>query len=165
MNPLLIGSILFAIGGVVDALIGVFTWVFVRAGSLPPDDTFLLNPRADRVLFGGSPQQILAADPAVSLLYRLSIDLIGGLLFAFGLMQVAIAWFALREGHAWALWTLVAADLVFITGWALVISRYVGTTAPLVGGTILPPNLLVPAVLLIPATVLAYVGLQQPGGS
>ncbi|MDP9266039.1 MAG: hypothetical protein M3O91_08005 [Chloroflexota bacterium] len=37
-----------------------------------------------------------------------------------------MAWFALRQGHSWALWALVAADCVFIGGWGLVFSRYAG---------------------------------------
>ena len=161
MNPLFLASVLFALGGVVDALIGAATWIVTRTTAIPPEETMLLNPGADRALFGDSPQTLLAHDASLALLYRLTFDLIGGLLFAFGIMQVAIAWFALREGQAWALGALVIADLVFVGGWALVISRYAGAGAPIIGGTILPPNLLVPLVLLLPAAILAYVGLQS----
>jgi hypothetical protein len=160
LNPLFVGSVLFAIGGIVDALIGAATWVVTRVGAVPPEDTLLLNPAADRAMFGDSPQTLLANDASLALLYRLTFDLIGGLLFAFGILQVAIAWFALREGQAWALWALVIGDLAFVAGWALVINRYAGAAAPIIGGTILPPNLLVPLVLLLPAAVFAYVGLQ-----
>ena len=161
MNALQIGSLLFVIGGVFDALIGALTPIVTRISPQPPDNTFLANPRADLALFGGSPQQLLAENPALALLYRLTFDLIGTLLLVFGLLQAAVAWFALRQGHAWALTVLVGVDLLFIGGWALVFSRYVSAGVPVIGGTLLPPNLLVPAVLLIPATVLALIGLRE----
>jgi hypothetical protein len=165
VNALLVGSILFAVGGVIDALIGALTWVFTRVGDPPPDNTFVLNPRADLVLFGDTPRQLAASDQTVAVLYHLTFDLIGGLLFAFGVLQTSVAWFALRQGQAWALWVLVVADLIFIAGWGLVISRYAAAGAPLIGGTVLPPNLFVPLVLLIPAAVLAYIGLQSPASA
>ncbi len=79
-------------------------------------------------------------------------------------MQVSVAWFALRQGQAWAWWVLVASDLIFIAGWGLVFSRNVAAGAPIIGGTILPLNLLLPAALLIPAAILGWVGLQSGSG-
>lgn len=152
-----IGSVLFLVGGVFDALIGALTPFVTRMRPLPAD-SFLQNPEADRILYGQSPQALLANDAALAMMYRQTFDLIGGLLLAFGLLQAGIAWFALREGHAWALWALVAADLVFIAGWGLVYAPYFqrGITLPVIG---IPPNLLVPAALLIPAAILSAVGL------
>jgi hypothetical protein len=120
----------------------------------------MLDPRADLALFGRLPQQLLAESPALALLYRLTVDLIGTLLFVFGLLQAAVAWFALRQGQPWALPVLVGIDLLFVAGWALVLSRYVREGVP-IRGTSLPPNLLVPALLLIPATAFALIGLRE----
>jgi hypothetical protein len=41
---------------------------------------------------------LLADNPAMAQLYRQTFDLIGTLLLVFGLLQVALAWFALRQG-------------------------------------------------------------------
>ena len=160
MNALQIGSILFAIGGLFDAMIGALTPFVTRMRPLP-QDSFLQNPEADRILFGRSPQALLSEDAPLAMLYRTTFDLIGALLLIFGLLQAGIAWFALRQGHAWALWLLVAVDLLFIAGWGLIYTQYFqrGISLAAIG---IPPNLLVPAALLIPATVLALVGLQQP---
>jgi hypothetical protein len=54
---------------------------------------------------------------------------------AFGVMQLAVAWFGLREGHAWALWTLVVGDLVALPYWAAMIRTYIRHGAPLGAGT------------------------------
>jgi hypothetical protein len=155
-----VGAVLFLVGGVVDALIGALTPIVTRI-SMAADDTFLANPAADRSLYGESPQALIGQNAPLALLYRQTFDLIGALLFVFGLLQAAIAWFALREGHTWALWALVIADLGFIGGWGLVFAPYVRAGIPILGGTILPPNLLVPLVLLVPATICAFIGLRQ----
>ena len=159
MSALQIGSILFVIGGLFDALIGALTPFVTRMRPLPAD-SFLQNPGADLILFGRSPQLLLSEDAPLATLYRTTFDLIGALLLIFGLLQAGVAWFALREGHAWALWLLIAVDVLFITGWGLVYSQYFarGIGLATIG---IPPNLLVPAALLIPGTVFAVVGLQQ----
>ncbi len=159
MSALQIGSILFAIGGLFDAFIGVLTPFVTRMRPLPAD-SFLQNAEADRILFGGSAQALLSGDAPLAMLYRTTFDLIGALLLIFGLLQAGIAWFALRQGQTWALWLLVAVDVVFIAGWGLVYSQYFGRGIGL-ATTGIPPNLLVPAVLLIPGTVLAIIGLHQ----
>ncbi|HEY3084059.1 MAG TPA: hypothetical protein VGK28_01245 [Candidatus Dormibacteraeota bacterium] len=160
MSALQIASILFAVGGLFDALIGALTPLVTRMRPLPVD-AFLQNAQADRVLFGRSARALLSEDAALAMLYRTTFDLIGALLLVFGLLQAGVAWFALREGHAWALWLLVAVDLLFIAGWGLVYSQYFQRGMGL-GAIGVPPNLLVPLVLLIPATLLAIVGLYQP---
>ena len=159
MNALQIGSLLFAIGGLFDALIGALTPFVTRMRPLPAD-SFLQNAAADLILYGRSPQALLSDDAPLAMLYRTTFDLIGALLLIFGLLQAGVAWFALRHGQAWALWLLVVVDILFIAGWALVYWQYFsrGIGLATIG---IPPNLLVPAVLLIPATVLGVIGLQQ----
>jgi len=150
---------LFILGGVVDALIGILTPFVTRRTPLPLD-AFLQNPGADRQLFGESPQRLLATDAPLAMLYRTTFDLIGMLLLVFGVLQVAVAWFALRAGHGWALGALVVADVLFIAGWGLVYSQYLRRDIAF-GDIGVPPNLLIPAVLLIPAAVLGFLGLRQ----
>jgi hypothetical protein len=161
VSALQIGALLFVIGGVFDALIGALTPIVTRISPQPPQNTFMLDSRSDLALFGRLPQALVAESPALAMLYRLTFDLIGTLLLVFGLLQAAVAWFALRQGQAWALFLLVGIDLLFVAGWALVFSTYVRAGVP-VSGTSLPPNLLVPALLLIPATAFAIIGLRQP---
>ena len=160
MNTLLnVSAGLFILGGIVDALIGALTPFVTRRVPLPLD-SFLQNPGADRELFGHSPQQLLATDAPLAMLYRMTFDLIGMLLLVFGVLQVAVAWFALRAGHAWALAVLVVVDLLFIAGWGLVYSQYFRRDIALADIGV-PPNLLAPAALLIPAAVLGLLGLRQ----
>ncbi len=68
-----------------------------------PLDESLMVPDSDRALFGDSPQHLLDTSPAIAHLQRLTFDLIGMMLLAFGVSQMAIAWFALRHGQWWGL--------------------------------------------------------------
>lgn len=151
---------LFILGGFVDILIGAATPIVTRVGGLLPSNTFWMTRAADEVLFGHAPSQIILDQPAAGLLYRLAIDLIGGLILVFGVFQVALAWFALRRGEWWALWALVVGDLLFVYAWSWVVQVYIKRGAPLTFFS-LPPNLWIPAILLIPAAVSSFLGLRS----
>jgi hypothetical protein len=155
---LTIGSILFALGGLFDALIGLATPFVTRLRPLPLD-ALLVSHDADVALLGDSPQHLLDTIPALAAFYRLALDWIGGLLVVFGVAVAAIAWFALRQGQWWGLWCVVGLDLVFFATWALIYSTYLRSAAP-VTLTTAPPNLVVPALLFVPAFVAPFVGLR-----
>ena len=152
-----IGSILFVIGGLFDALIGAATPIVTRAAR---PNIFMLSARSDLALFGGNAGDLLHESTTLALLYRLTFDLIGTLLLVFGLLVAALAWFGLRHGEWWALWTLVGVEVIFIAGWIVVLSPYFQRGIP-IHLAALPPNLLVPAILLIPAGLLSAIGLAQ----
>jgi len=120
----------------------------------------MLSAQSDLALFGRNPGDLLHESTSLALLYRLTFDLIGTLLFVFGLLVAALAWFGLRHGEWWALWTLVGVKVIFIAGWIVVLSPYIQRSIP-IHLAALPPNLLVPAILLIPAGLLSAIGLAQ----
>jgi len=152
-----IGSILFVIGGLFDALIGAATPIVTR---VTRPNIFMLSAQSDLALFGTSPGDLLHQSTSLALLYRLAFDLIGTLLLVFGLLVAALAWFGLRHGEWWALWTLVGVEVIFIAGWRVVLSPNIQRGIP-IHLAALPPNLLVPAILLIPAGLLSAIGLAQ----
>ena len=106
-----IGSILFVIGGLFDALIGAATPIVTRATR---PNIFMLSAQSDLALFGRNAGDLLHESTSLALLYRLTFDLIGTLLLVFGLLVAALAWFGLRHGEWWALWTLVGVEVIFI---------------------------------------------------
>jgi hypothetical protein len=152
-----IGSILFLIGGLFDALIGAATPIVTRTTR---PNILMLSAQSDLALFGRNPGDLLHESTAVALLYRLTFDLIGTLLLVFGLLVAALAWFGLRHREWWALWTLVGVEVIFMAGWIVVLSQYIQRGIP-IHIWALPPNLLVPAILLIPAGLLSAIGLAQ----
>ena len=137
---------------------GRFTESWIRCVTRP--NIFMLSAQSDLALFGTSPGDLLHQSTSLALLYRLAFDLIGTLLLVFGLLVAALAWFGLRHGEWWALWTLVGVEVIFIAGWRVVLSPNIQRGIP-IHLAALPPNLLVPAILLIPAGLLSAIGLAQ----
>ena len=80
-----------------------------------------------------------------------SLDLMTMLWLGFGLFQLGVVWFGLREGQAWALGIVVAADLAQLAGWSLYGVQTRDWGAPLFWYDV---------VLLVPAAVLGWIGLR-----
>jgi len=79
------------------------------------------------------------------------VDLLSMLWLAFGLFQLSIVWFGLREGQRWALFVLAAADLVQLVGWVFYGIQSRDWYAPL---------FLYAAVFVVPAILLGWIGLR-----
>ena len=80
-----------------------------------------------------------------------SLDLMTMLWLGFGLFQLCVAWFGLREGQTWAFVALIAADIAQLVGWLLYGLQTHDLTAPLFWYNV---------IFLIPAVVLGWVGLR-----
>ena len=79
------------------------------------------------------------------------VDLGCALWLAFGIFQLGVVWFGLRQGQTWAWWTVVAADLAQLIGWVLYAVQSGDRGAPL---------FLYALVFILPATVLGWLGLH-----
>jgi hypothetical protein len=117
-----------------------------------------ISPRADTVLFGAAPIELLT-DPVLSRLRSLLLIALGGILVAAGILVLAMALFALRDGQRWAVIALAIAGVAVLPFWVLVFRPYVAAGASLSLGDI-PPFMWVPATLLVPAAVLGWIGTR-----
>jgi len=79
------------------------------------------------------------------------LDLMTMLWLGFGLFQIGIVWFGLRERQIWALWLLIAADLAQLIGWI-----FYGVQTHDWG----PPLFWYDVIFLVPAAVLGWMGLH-----
>ena len=156
LSALGISVILFLIFGVMNVLVGILVPVFVR-----PDSTsngLFTSTRPDTALFGAAPEVLIAQDRPLGMLRLLLLIWMGGQMLGFGLLQLALAWFGLRAGQAWALWSLTVADLSMVPFWWLILARYARAGA-MPGLGELPP--LVTYLLLIPiAAILGWIGVR-----
>ena len=98
-----IGSILFVIGGLFDALIGAATPIVTRATR---PNIFMLSAQSDLALFGRNAGDLLHESTSLALLYRLTFDLIGTLLSFLGSWwQHSLgSGFAMASGGRCGLW-------------------------------------------------------------
>ena len=142
------GVALFVIGGIFDMFIGASTPIVTRLFGPAPTGALVISAHADTLLLGVSPAEFVESGPGLAL-YRALIDLVGFLLLAFGSFQTTIAYYGLRRGFLWAWWSLIAVDMVFVIGWIVVLVPYLQRGIA-ISISELPPNLLVPAFLLVP---------------
>lgn len=158
LSPLGIAVMLFILYGLVYILIGALTPIMQNT-PMSRADAIFWSHGADTQLYGKPPTDVLASDPSVDKLRTTLLNVVGGLLVAAGLFQLAITWFGLREGQTWALAALVAGGLVVILFWYLAFRPYIeaGVARSFIE---VPPFMLVPALLLIPAIILGWIGLR-----
>ena len=155
-SPLGVSVLLFIAIGALWIVIGLLAVPLHKRAN--PDYLFVSTP-TDTAYFGGIPSELAPPGSALAKLRTLLLTVISGLLVVAGVLVVSVAWFALREGHPWALATL-AVGLAFAVGfWALALLPYFQAQIPVTLGD-LPPFMWVPAALLIPATVLGWIGLH-----
>ncbi len=156
---------LFLLLGALTVVAGVLAMVLY----FPPGRTarfaaqgqtsLVLLQRGDSDYFGAPLQEVYARNPDVAAVVDLQMLVKSGLWLAFGIFEIVVTWFGLRQGQRWALWTLAGANAAMIVGWGLVVVRYLqrGATVDLD----LPPVVFLWPSLVVPvATVLGWVGLR-----
>ncbi|MBX7237111.1 MAG: hypothetical protein K1X65_22195 [Caldilineales bacterium] len=122
------------------------------------DGGIILSGRMDSLLFGRDLREILVSDPILVQVDMYTMYVRVGLWLAFGIFQVALVWFGVRNGEAWAFWTVVFANVAALAGWFFVAAPFVQKGIPL--GLDLPPVVfLLPLVLMPVATLLGWIGL------
>jgi hypothetical protein len=157
LSPLGIAVILFILYGVIYILVGAL-WPFLRDTEMARE-LLIVSDRTDSLLFGQPPTELLMSDPALNQLRTILLDMLSGLLLLAGLFHVAITWFGLRQGQVWALAVLAIGGVVVLPFWFLALRPYVKSGITLTLEDI-PPFMWVPASLLLPATVLGWIGLR-----
>lgn len=85
----------------------------------------VLGAKSDSQLLGRSLADVGKADPRLGTYLVTFMDTMCQQMMMYGLLQVAIAWYGIRRGQAWALWSSVVAYLssyvyLLVTGRAFV---------------------------------------------
>jgi hypothetical protein len=155
-SPLGLSTILFVLYGLVYVVIGALTPLLHDRGVGPT--MLFISPGADTTLFGAAPSELLN-DPVLSRLRSLLLIALGGMLVAAGILVLATALFALRAGERWAFVALTVAGVAVLPFWVLVFRPYVAAGAHLSLGDV-PPFMWVPVALLIPGSVLGWIGTR-----
>lgn len=155
ISPLGVSVILFLVIGALWILIGALTPFFLKKDS--PDILFVSH-RTDTAYFGGTPPELASPGSALAKFRAMLLFVASGFLLMVGSLVFCIAWFGLRQGQSWALAALALGILVAISLWALALLPYARAGISLRIGD-LPPFMWIPAVLILPAIVLGWIGL------
>ena len=156
-SPLGISVVLFLLYGAIYILIGGLA-PFVLNTEID-QQILIISNRTDSIVFGRAPSELRRDDPALARLRTILFTIMGGLLFVAGFFLIALTWFGLRQGQTWALAALTIGGMVVFPYWFLALRPYF---QPGVNLTLadMPPFMWVPAVLLLPAVVLGWIGLR-----
>lgn len=144
---------LFIAMGTVWFLIGILTPAMM--GSASYRNLLFLSPRTDRELYGQEPSDALQNATLKGVRDTVVVALAGTLVAA-GLLTMAIAWFALPTGGAWAFWSLTATGAVVLPYWILVLRPY-WSAGIWTGLGDLPPFMWVTTLLWVLATAAGFV--------
>lgn len=159
-SPLGAAVLLFVALGLLLAVGGALAVIAFSLGTVDPPFLFVSN-RADTAYYGGTPADLLRADPALAKMRMTFFIVSSGLNAGLGALQAAIAWFALRRRQRWALGALVVQQALVIPLWALALLPYARVGAPLTLSDV-PPFMWWPIVATLVGGTLAWRGLRDP---
>lgn len=145
---------IFVAVGLFWLVIGVLSAVLTGKGVGPP--MIFVSERTDTALYGGHPDDVLAANPELRTFRYVAIRILSGLLVVTGLLTAGLAWFGLRDASAWGLTALTVVGLAVLPFWWLSLAPYRDAeVAVRLGDT--PPFMWVPAILMPVASVVAWI--------
>ena len=157
LSPLGVSIMLFLLSGILHFLIGVLT-PFLMDSEFGRKILFISN-RTDTEFFGTEPSLLLQQNPEVDKMRKLLSGGVGGFLAAIGIFMIAVSWFGLRGQQPWALITLALCGIILVIGWYLTLDVYIRAGIRLTLAD-LPPVFWIPAVTLLPAIVLGWIGIK-----
>ena len=157
-SPLGMSVALFLAYGAIHLLTGG-AYALVAETELNRHEIFF-TPASDQALFGAPPADLLRDDQALVQLRSLTFLVIAAVLVGLAIAEFSLTWFGLREGRPWALITLAVSGLAMFPFWALLFRPYLAAGASL-GLFEVQPWIWMEGVLLVPATVLGWVGLGR----
>jgi hypothetical protein len=164
LSPLGLSAALFLLLGVLTVMVSLLAMCLY----FPPGRTarfaaqgqaaLVLADRGDSDYFGAPLPQIHAHNPDAAEVIDLQMLIKSGQWLAFGIFEIVVAWFGLREGQRWALWTLAGANTAAVFGWCLVTVRFLQRGAHV--DMDLPPVIFLWPMFVAPvATILGWIGM------
>ena len=158
LSPLGISVLLFLISGVLHFLIGALTPFAIESEF--GRKILMISNHTDTALFGTEPSQLLQKNPELAKLRVLLSGVMGGWLVVLGIFIMSVTWFGLRQHQMWSLITLGTTGLIILPFWYITFRPYLQAGVTF-GFSDIPPILWIPALTLIPAVVLGWIGLSQ----
>ena len=131
-----IGVALFLIAALVNVLAAVFVPLLLHlqgAGAL--GSSLVWSSDGDAALLGRSLKDLATADPKLGTYLVSFMDTMCSMMMGWGLVSLAVTWFALRRAQLWSYWALVIANLATLVYYVVIIpATYAGAGAPVASG-------------------------------
>ena len=150
---------LFLFWGALNAGLAVFVPVSLhRNGAGAVGGTLVLGANEDAALLGRPLAAIAQDDPKLNAFLVTFMDTMCAQMMAYAIVHLAVVWFALRRGQAWALWTVGAAAVVSFLYFVPIMMTYARFAVP-VGESM--RNIAIPIVIVLVLTALGWFGLRR----
>jgi hypothetical protein len=161
-SPLGISTALFITIGVVYILIGAIGIVIIeKVGSGNFASQYYLGKKVDEMIFGKPVSEVNLETPHIGKYISMLMIVFCSFMVALGILQVAVAEYALTEGQRWAYWSLIlSSSFMLAIYWFAVIIPVMKQYG--VGYLSLwHPYAFIPTILLPAAAVLGWMGLRN----
>jgi hypothetical protein len=153
-----IGVALLFLNGAINVFFALFVPLSLHAGGPAGSPGLIVSNPADGALIGRSLEEIGRADPRLGAFLVSFMDTMCSMMMAFGILQVAVAWFALRRGAPWALWSSVVANLAVYPYYGVIWNTYARFE---VSASDLLMFFIPGTVILIAGTVFGAIGIRR----
>ena len=164
LSTLGISVSLFLVQGVLTAFVALLVLIINRrisgvARADSGDGALVFSGRMDSSFFGRDVRDVIRNDPVMAQADLYTMYVRAGLWLAFGIFQISLVWFGMRDGQVWAFWTVVCANVAALVGWLLVALAYAQKGVAF--GLDLPPIVFLLPMFLVPvASILGWIGLR-----
>ncbi len=122
----------------------------------------VLGDPSDSVFLGRPLSGIATADPAMATFLVTFMDTMCAFMMSFAVLQIGVAWYALRRAQRWALWSSLLGNLAIIPYYLAIGWTFAVRGAPVIVGLLGAFGF--PAVLAIVATVVGWSEIRQVKG-
>ncbi len=132
-----LGVAFFLIAALLNVLAAVFVPLTLHLQGVAAAVGSLLvwSSDGDAALLGRSLKDVAAADPKLGTYLVSFMDTMCSMMMGWGLVALAVTWFALRRAHLWSYWALVIANLATLVYYVVIIpATYAGAGAPIAAG-------------------------------
>lgn len=162
-SPVGIAAVLFLSHGICLIIAGLLVFRLYRKPGTTKRNAgwggLILSARADSAFLGRPVGEMVQEDQMLTTVVDCLMNVSACLWLAFGIFETALIWFGVREGLAWAFWTVVLANLAVLAGWASISWQFIRRGVRL--GFDLPPVAFLYAAIITPiAAVLGWIGLH-----
>lgn len=116
--------VIFLLYGIFNVVMGIVVPYNLHTMGAGAMGGLVISESADSKLMGMSLASLKQTSPGLNDFLVAFMDTMCMMMIGFGIFQLAVAWFALKHKHLWALWTLAIADLSFIPYWQAIANTY-----------------------------------------
>lgn len=155
--------VIFLLWGALNFALAVIVPVSLHGTAAWAQQGLILGQEMDAAVLGPTLTAMSTRDPGFRAYLVSFMDTMCAFMMAYALLDLAVAWYGLRRGWRWALWTLAVANLAIAPYYLAIGLTYARFGVPF--QDTIPGFTGVPALITLAATASGWWGLRQAGSA